>query len=241
MPQRRERLHIVLHQIRSPENLGAITRLMANFGFERLILSEPLTVDIRAAEKTAVKSTGLLERMALHPTLEAALGEAVYAVGTTSRAAVQGRTPLSPEEAVARLWQEASRGTVALVFGGEQRGLSDAELDRCNDVLVIPTEPPQPSMNLAQSAAVLLYLCARELRPIAEPLAAPEGARFATLHALEARMREVLLDAEFLNSQAPDHVLRELGQTLLRARLTQREAELWLTAFAHLRRHVLRR
>ena len=51
-------------------------------------------------------------------------------------------------------------------------------------------------------------------------------------------MQEVLLTAEFLNPQAPEHVLHELERTLLRARLTQREAELWLTAFKHLGRAV---
>ena len=66
------------------------------------------------------------------------------------------------------------------------------------------------------------------------------GARMGTVSALSTRMREVLLSAQFLNPQAPEHVLHELEQTLLRARLTQREAELWLTAFKHLERAVKR-
>ncbi|HEX8536956.1 MAG TPA: hypothetical protein VF664_05790, partial [Cystobacter sp.] len=67
---------------------------------------------------------------------------------------------------------------------------------------------------------------------------APElqGARMGTVSALGERMREVLLRAQFLNPQAPEHVLRELERSLLRAELTQREAELWLTAFKHVGR-----
>jgi tRNA/rRNA methyltransferase len=129
---------------------------------------------------------------------------------------------------------------VALVFGGEQRGLSDEELAHCTDVLVIPTSDVQPSMNLAQSAAVLLYLCHRQGLELAAPPQQEDGARLGTLNALAGRMREVLLAADFLNRQAPDHILNELGLSLMRARLTQREAELWLNAFKHLGRAVAR-
>jgi tRNA/rRNA methyltransferase len=213
---------------------------MANFGFSRLILSDPATYAFRGAERLAVKGEGVLEGMAVARDLPEALTDCVYAVGTTSRTQLKGRTWLTPEEAVRRLAEESARGRVALVLGGEQRGLSDEELAHCADVLVIPTSDVQPSMNLAQAAAVLLYLCGREgaQAPVAE---APEpGARMGTLNALGQRMQEVLLSAQFLNPQAPEHVLHELERTLLRARLSQREAELWLTAFKHLERAVKR-
>jgi tRNA/rRNA methyltransferase len=57
-----------------------------------------------------------------------------------------------------------------------------------------------------------------------------------TVHAMSEQMKQVMLEAQFLNPQAPEHVLRELERSLLRARLSQREAELWLTAFKHLGR-----
>jgi tRNA/rRNA methyltransferase len=233
-------LTVVLHQTRSPDNLGAVARVMANFGFSRLILSDPATYAFRGAERLAVKGETVLERMAVARDLPEALTDCVYAVGTTSRTQLKGRIPLTPEEAVRRLAQESARGRVGLVLGGEQRGLSDEELAVCADVLVIPTSEVQPSMNLAQAAAVLLYLCGRESEqaPVAEP--DEPGARMGTLTALGQRMQEVLLSAQFLNPQAPEHVLHELERTLLRARLSQREAELWLTAFKHLERAVKR-
>ncbi len=239
-----EYLTVVLHQTRSPDNLGAVARVMANFGFSRLILSDPATYSFRGAERLAVKGDAVLERMAVARDLPEALKDCVYAVGTTSRTQLKGRAALTPEEAVRKLAEESERGRVALVFGGEQRGMSDEELARCTDVLVIPTSDVQPSMNLAQSAAVLLYLCHRQgvetqaSPPV--PESAQTGARLGTLNALAARMREVMLQAEFLNPQAPEHVLNELELTLMRSRLTQREAELWLTAFKHLGRAVAR-
>ncbi|ATB27715.1 RNA methyltransferase [Melittangium boletus] len=232
-------LTVVLHQTRSPDNLGAVARVMANFGFPRLILSEPATYAFRGAERMAVKGEAVLEAMSVARNLPEALQDCVYAVGTTSRTQIEGRTALTPEEAVARLAEQSQRGRVALVLGGEQRGLSNEELAFCSDLLVIPTSDVQPSMNLAQAAAVLLYLCSREGRGPAEAareLQGEPGARMGTVNALGERMRQVLLEAQFLNPQAPEHVLRELERSLLRAELTQREAELWLTAFKHVGR-----
>ncbi len=213
---------------------------MANFDFERLVLSEPVVQDFSAAEKMAVKGGHILAGMRVAPDLKAALEDCVYVVGTTSRTQVEKRTPLSPEDAARRLAEESRRGRVALLFGGEQRGLSDEDLTHCQDLLVIPTSDVQPSMNLAQSSAVLLYLCHRQglTSGPAQPPEAEAGARLGTLNALSGRMRAAMLAADFLNPQAPEHVLHELERTLMRARLTQREAELWLNAFKHLGRAV---
>ncbi|MHB8874260.1 MAG: RNA methyltransferase [Myxococcaceae bacterium] len=232
----RANLNVVCHQLRSPDNLGAVARLMANFGFARLTLSDPVTYAFREAEKLAVGAGHLLERLTVAHTLGEALADAVYAVGSTSRTALKNRAAITPDEAARRLSEEAKRGRVALVFGGEKRGLSDEELSLCQDVLVVPTDEAQPSMNLSQAVAVLLYLCAREDQP---PPAVPEptGARLETLKVLEGLMQTVLLDAGYLNPQAPEHAVRELVRSLARARLSQREAEMWLSAFQHLRRH----
>lgn len=234
----RENLIVVVHQIRSPDNLGAIARLMANFALPELILSEPNTWHFDEAARVGVGGDRILENFTVVPDLATAVSGAVYAIGTTMRT-LDGRPPLTPEEGIARLAHHAQRGRVALVFGGERRGLSDADLAHCQEYVAIPTSAEQPSMNLAQSAAVLLYLCSRVERPAT---AAPtrEGARLGTVRALEASMRQVLLDAGFLNPQAPDHILGELERSLLRGELTQREAELWLTAFKQLARMTKR-
>ena len=224
---------VICHQLRSADNLGSIARVMANFGLEELILADPVTHDFRGAERLGVGADGVLAGLAVAPSLDEALGRVVYALGTTSRTALKRFVALSPEEGVERLALHAARGRVALVLGGEKRGLSDDELSRCHDVVAVPTLGPQPSMNVSHAAAVLLYLCTRQpTLPVAEPA----GARLETVHALEAKLKEALLACEFLNPQAPEHVLRELSRTLVRGHLSQREAELWLSAFEHVRR-----
>lgn len=224
---------VICHQLRSPENLASIARAMANFGFDELILSDPQTHEFRAAGRIAVKADPVLDRLSIAQTLDEALSGVVYAIGSTSRTVLKRHTPLSPEQAVARLAQHAARGKVALVLGGEKRGLSDEELARCHDVLVIPTPGPQPSMNLSHAAAVLFYLCSRHDAPAPDQ---QKGASMQMLQRLESKMKEALLAAEFLNPQAPDHVLNELSRALVRGGITEREAQVWLAAFEHLRR-----
>lgn len=224
---------LVCHQLRSPENLAAIARAMANFGFKDLILSDPQTHEFRVAGRIAVKADEVMDHFQVAQSLDEALTGVVYAVGTTSRTQLKRFTPLLPEQAVARLATHAARGKVALVLGGEKRGLSDDELSRCQDVLVIPTPGPQPSMNLSHAASILLYLCSRHDAPA--PAETP-GATLGMIKRLEGRMQEALLAAEFLNPQAPEHVLTELSRSLVRGQLTEREAQVWLAAFEHLKR-----
>ena len=212
----RDNLTIVAHQIRSADNLGALARLMANFGYHRLVLSQPRTYTFPAAKKLAVHAE-------------------VLACGTTSRRKIKGREVLTPEDGIARLSEACAHGPVALVLGGEKRGLSDAELALCQEVIAIPTLPNQPSMNVAQASAVLLYLAFRDVSPMRKP-SEGAGASLATVHALEMVLRDVLLQSGFLNPQAPDRVLLELSRSLVRGRLTKREAEMWLSAFEHVRR-----
>lgn len=209
---------------------------MGNFGLDRLILSNPLTQDVQAAGKLAVHADHVLAGLRTVPDLRTAVKGCVFACGTTFRAEVGGRRALTPEAAIELLLTRASEGEVALVLGGERRGLSDEELVECDAFLTIPTDPRTPSMNLAQATTVLLYLVSRAARPESIEPAPPPAARLETVHALEGAMRRALEKSGFLNPQAPDYVLQELLHTLRRGRPTQREVELWTAAFKQLAR-----
>jgi len=140
----RRQLRVVLHQIQSPENLGAVARLLANFDLAVLRLSDSRVEDIDAAHRTAVHAEHVLAAAERMSRLGDAVADAVYVLGTSGRDALRGRNPVSPEEGVERLRAAATRGPVALVLGGERRGLSDEELALCQDVACIPAPGPQP-------------------------------------------------------------------------------------------------
>jgi tRNA/rRNA methyltransferase len=211
---------------------------MANFEVTGLWLSAPETEDFAQAGKLGVRAEHVLEALRVVPTLSEAVATCVYVLGTSSRRDLERRVGVVPEVGVERLRAAAARGPVALVLGGERRGLSDAELALCQDVVVIPTGATQPSMNLASAAAVLLYLVARADGAGLHAPAAEPGAPSELLEILRARMRRALLGADALNAQNPDVVLEEMLHALERGGLARREAELWAAAFKQLARAV---
>jgi tRNA/rRNA methyltransferase len=239
-------IRLVLHRPQSAENLGAVARVMKNFGLAELAVVAPASWDgpprqggpglarddvLARAARLARHAGDVLDRLTVHTDLRSALGPATWTCGTTSRAA-QGRPQLEPRQIGEELWRRSGSGAVAVVFGEERRGLSDAELTLCQAVCTIPTHPDYDSMNLAQAAAVVCYEIALAARAAAPPAAPPgmEPARHATVEALWDLARTVLGRTGYLNPQNPEHILAELRQVLARADPTQREVELLAAA-----------
>jgi tRNA/rRNA methyltransferase len=237
-----DHFRIVLVRPRNPENLGAVARAMRNFELDDWAIVELGTHDFATARRVAVHAEGLLDRPRLCATLDEAVADCAWVVGTSARK-VRGKLRLRPEE-VGREAMARRPGRTAIVFGEERSGLTGAELDRCHDLSAIPTGAAQPSLNLAQ--AVLLYaweMCraasgqaspgqaaARPSEPEASSRRA--GGPLATdaqLQAVEGALREALRSGGFL--AGPErHAVRDLAGVLRRGRPTPREARLWETA-----------
>lgn len=223
-------VRLVLLRPRNPENLGAVARAMKNFGLSDWAISELGTHDFAAMRRVAVHAEELLDRPRLVRTLDDAVADCAWVVGTSSRR-VRGKRLLTPEEVAREAVARGAEGRTAIVFGDERSGLTNAEVLRCHDLSVIPTEPDQPSLNLAQAVLVYSYELKRARPREAKggrPRAA-EGASDAELSRVEEALRRALRDGGFL--RGPErHAVRDLMDGLRRARLVRREARLWETA-----------
>jgi len=153
-----DRLTVVLVSPRNPLNIGAAARAMANFGFSNLVVVAPYEPHWREA-KSAVGAEKLLEEARCTPSLAEAIADCTLVLGTAAPTRRRPEQPVvSLPDLVPIVQQEISRGgRVALVFGPEKRGLTRQDLSYCHVLLEIPTDPRQPSMNLAQAVAVCLY------------------------------------------------------------------------------------
>lgn len=130
---------------------------MANFGFSRLSVVAPYEPHWREA-RSAVGSVELLQTAREFSTLAEAVRDCTLVLGTGTQ------THRKPEQPVITLNELGSHlvpallhGRIAIVLGPEKHGLTREDLSRCHSLVEIPTDPRQPSMNLGQSAAVLLY------------------------------------------------------------------------------------
>jgi TrmH family RNA methyltransferase len=157
-------VRLVLLRPRNPENLGAVARVMRNFGLDDWAIVEIGTHDFAAARRVAVHAEELLDRPRLVRTLDEAVADCAWVVGTTSRQ-VRGKRRLSPGD-VAREARARGEGRTAIVFGDERSGLTSEEVHRCHDLSAIPADAAQPSLNLAQ--AVLVYAWALHSRGLDE-------------------------------------------------------------------------
>lgn len=247
------KVRLVLHRPASAENVGAAARVMKNFGLSRLAIVAPAAWEgsprsggegtvqddvFRRASRLARHASDLLTGAEVHQDLSLALAPATWTCGTSSRT-IDGRPRLSPRELAAEVVRRAAAGEVAVVFGEEQRGLSDSELELCQAVCTIPTTSAYDSMNLAQAVAVVSYELSLAAGAALAPVAPPgEPARHATVEALWARLGAVLIGAGYLNPQNPELILAEWRRLLTRAEPTQREVELLLAAAKTLERQL---
>ena len=229
-------VRVVLVRPSNPQNLGAVARAMKNMSLSDWAIVELGTHDFAASRRVAVHAEDLLDRPLLARTLDEAVADCAWVVGTSSRR-VRGRRTLSPPE-VAREALRRAPGRTAIVFGEERSGLGRAEALRCHDLSSIPAGPEQPSLNLAQ--AVLLY--AWEVRRAALEGPPPTGgtgagpaALDADLASLESLLRDVLLRSGFITGPER-HAVRDLAGALRRARLSRREVRLWTAALRTLAR-----
>jgi TrmH family RNA methyltransferase len=222
-------LAVVLHQPQDLVNIAAVVRAMKNFGLRDLRLVEPAEYEPHRIEGIAHKTGDLLKRVRQFDTLEAALADSVLAVGFSARGRSAKHNVLRPREAAPEILGTAAGGLVALVFGREDKGLANEDLDRCHRVVTIPTNPDHPSLNLAQAFCVVAYELFVQ-RPALPPLKPPRRtAPVATHEAVERLLgaAEEALDAiEFFKTRNPAMVMRTVRSMVHRTPMDAREAKL---------------
>ena len=221
---------LVLTEPQDVVNIASVIRAMKNMGLGRLRLVRPADFDPWRIEGIAHRTEDVVNATVTYETLEEALSDAVFVLGTSARARTAGRNYVRPREAAAGLIERARDGTVAVVFGREDRGLSNKDLDFCHQVAVVPTDPTHPSLNLGQAALILMYEIFLATEVAAQAL--PEGRR-ATRPALRGEIEEMydalrggLERIEFFKARKPEAVLRTMRTILDRAELDQRESRL---------------
>ena len=217
------RVRVVLVRPREPGNVGSAARVVANFGLGELVLvqptprrryrpggwkpgdpeppaaTEPMT-QYPMARAFAAGGGEVLARARIVPDLAAAIDDCVAAAAFTARSRVRREpAPRTPRECAPELLARAADGPVALVFGPEDRGLSNRDLDRCNLLVHIPANSDYPVLNLAASVAVAVYELASGNR-VPGPAPAPP-APMAELEHLYRRFHELLTQVRFLRGR----------------------------------------
>jgi tRNA/rRNA methyltransferase len=150
-------VRIILVRPRDPRNVGAACRAMKSMGITSLGIVPEAIIDPTQARTLAHYAADVLEGATIYPTLQGAVQDAVLVAGTTRR---RGRNrkyfSIFPEQLGERI-ATLGAGTVAVLFGNEETGLTDEELSLCHLAVTIPASPQFPSLNLSHAVQVVCY------------------------------------------------------------------------------------
>lgn len=223
-----DNIRIVLVNTSHPGNIGGVARAMKNMGLERLYLVAPKQFPDEQATWRAASAADVLENAVVTASLGEAVADCQFVVGTSAR----GRRipwPLQdPRRCAERMADASASEQVAVLFGREDRGLTNDELKICNLHLNIPTSADYSSLNLAMAVQVVCY----ELRMLLDADRLPSSedddwdTPFATRDNMERyyqHLEQTLIDVEFLDPAAPRQLMARLRRLYSRVRLDEME------------------
>ena len=219
-------VRVVLVRPRGAANVGAVARAMKNMGLRDLVLVQPALVRAFWSKAMAVHAEDVLSRVRRCDSLAEAVADCGLVVGTTCRGGVYRAAAEPPHQAAPRIMAAAGANRVALVFGPEDHGLSNGDLKCCQELIVIPSDPAYPSLNLAQAVMVCgyeLFLAANATAATAPVLAVAERVERMFQH-----LKSAFLSIGFFHRDNPDHIMFAFRRLLGRARLEERDVNILL-------------
>lgn len=222
-----EAIRIVLVRPQGPMNIGSVARAMKNVGLRELVLVDPATPPLHPdALLMAVWAHDVLENTLIFSYLADAIADCTWVIGTTRRTGKGREGIVDPRQLGAEIAEIAQQNKVAVVFGPEDRGLSNRDLDLCQCLVTIPAHEEYGSLNLAQAVMVICYEIYMAFH---RKGALSRTQRLATSEELEGmyrHMEEALLCIGFLEQNSPKRMMAVLRKIFGRARLNSREVRI---------------
>ena len=220
-----DNIAIVLCRPRYPENIGAAARAMRNMGFHDLVVVAPENCDLTRVLKMATHAAAdVIEQMEIAATLGEALGPFSFVVGTTARLGRQRQVVESPAVLADRLVPVSQNNRIAIVFGPEDRGLTNEDIRLCHWLMNIPTAD-FASLNLAQAVMIVCYELFRTCRQDTVEYV-PRLAERYELDGMYEEVKEILLRISFIQPDNPDYWMNRIRHFFTRMQLRAKEVSI---------------
>ncbi len=236
----RDNVAIVLQRPRFPENIGSAARAMHNMGFSRLIVVSPEIWDETRIRRLATHAAGtIVDGIGRFDDLGKALSPYRHVVGTTARLGGQRPVLKSPEVLARKLIPLTRNNTVAILFGPEDRGLTNDDLRYCHRLVNIPTADFS-SLNLAQAVMVMCYCLANVDLENPTPFA-PRLAKRIELDQMYEALTDALIHIGYVNPENPDYWMARIRRFFTRLQLRAGETSIVRGICRQIRRYGERR
>ncbi len=226
---RKSTLTVVLVEPAGALNIGSVARLCENFSVHELRIVSPKCDHLaEESKKMAVRGVKILEKAKLYENLNSALSDCSRIIATCGRKE-HGEIPLnSNKDALSWAMESEREETIALVFGRENRGLSNEELLKANKVISLNTSEHYPSLNLSHAVAIVLHQF-NQLNELDLLKTHTKTSSPANLIKLEDCINEagsLLLDIGFLMKHTYKAKMTKIKQLLLRGEIKDDEVAL---------------
>ncbi len=229
-----DKIRIVLINTSHPGNIGATARALKNMGLFKLYLVAPKTFPHDEAVWRASHAVDILEHATVTETLDQAIDDCGLVVGTSARDRRIPWPTVNPRQFADIAYKEkTAEKDIALLFGREDRGLTNNELQLCHYHVHIPANPDYPSLNLATAVQVLCYeLRMRVVEQQGVDGAAVSGddagwdierASVADVERFYTHLEQTLIDLEFLDPNNPKQLMSRLRRLYNRVHFDQME------------------
>ncbi len=222
-----DQIRIVLVGTSHTGNIGSVARAMKTMGLSQLWLVSPKELPDGQAYALSAGASEVLANARVVDTLEEAIGDCGLIVGASARSRTLSWPMLEPRECGEKAVQEATQKPVALVFGRENNGLTNEELQLCNFHVCIPANPEYSSLNLAMAVQIVAYevrVAALAAKPVAAEADETQYPTSLQMERFFVHLEETLNDTGFIIKQHPGVVMTKLKRLFTRAR--PEEAEL---------------
>lgn len=220
---------IILCGIRFPENVGMVARACANLGCQYIRLVKPERYEMFKAWPQATRiGRPILEKVQIFENISDAASD-LYALFGTSARLGDRRGGISPEEFASQTMDFRSNGQenelYGVIFGPEDRGLSNKELSLCKDIVHIPACKGASSFNIAQSVLIILYELYKNGCNTKKPISPHNWPKIkiGDLERLENSLKEVLIQISLLPEKDPDYFFAQWHDMLYRMQLKRNE------------------
>ena len=221
-PSLLDHITIVLVDTRNPSNIGAVARSMMNMGLGNLTLVDPPDDPNHDASKLAAGADEVLNAALTVTSLSEAVRDHNLVVGATRHTGKRRTGIRTPAALAGELMPLLPDNRIAIVFGNEINGLTVRDLALCHELVMIPSSPAFPSLNLSHAVMVVAY----ELYQAATLPSSDRIRTLATVQNLECyfdRLQSALLRTKFLDQVNADRVMVSIRRIYGRARLTERD------------------
>nr|MCY4270756.1 tRNA (cytosine(32)/uridine(32)-2'-O)-methyltransferase TrmJ [Gammaproteobacteria bacterium]MCY4296990.1 tRNA (cytosine(32)/uridine(32)-2'-O)-methyltransferase TrmJ [Gammaproteobacteria bacterium] len=237
-------ISVVLVNTSHPGNIGASARAMKNMGLSKLALVGPKEFPSGVAIGRAASAVEILSRARVVDSLAEAVADCGLVIGASARSRRITWPLLTPAECGRRAVAEAGKHPVALVFGREDTGLSNEELQLCHYHVRIPANPEYPSLNLAAAVMVVCYELRRAVeaggtgdetleRQWDQPLATADD-----LERFYGHLEQVLVALDFHDPENPRQLMQRLRRLFGRIRIDTMEMNILRGMLGHIEQEL---